>query len=123
MLNQLEYQIDDLILATGFNAMTGAIKNIEITNEDGMLLSDTWSNGPKTYLGLMVAGYSNLFLITGPQSPGVKSQMILSIEQHVNMIANIMNEMHKKNAIMVDALDSAKFRALSDDFRVDLPEN
>ena len=86
------FEVDDLIFATGFDAMTGAASEIDIVGELGTRLTDLWSTGPQTYLGLMVAGFPNMYLITGPQSPGVKSQMILSIEYHVNMIAAIINK-------------------------------
>ncbi len=101
VIEDKEHLIDDLVLATGFNAMTGAIKDIDIINGQGGSLSETWAKGPATYLGLMVATFPNLFLITGPQSPGVKSQMILSIEQHVNMISRIIAKMKKRNLATV----------------------
>jgi cyclohexanone monooxygenase len=87
------YEIDDLVLATGFDAMTGAARDIDIRNEKGTSLADSWVAGPQTYLGLMVAEFPNMYLITGPQSPGVKSQMILSIEHHVDMIADLIEKM------------------------------
>ncbi len=93
--NDVEYEFDDLVFATGFDAMTGAVNAIEILNEENVSLKSVWSKGPKTYLGIMVSDFPNLFMITGPQSPGVKSQMILSIEQHVNFIHNLI--IHKKN--------------------------
>ena len=93
--NNIEYSFDDLVFATGFDAMTGAVNAIEILNEKNISLKSIWSNGPKTYLGIMVSEFPNLFMITGPQSPGVKSQMILSIEQHVDFIHNLI--IHKRN--------------------------
>ena len=87
------YEIDDLVYATGFDAMTGAAREIDIIGELGCNLNDEWSAGPRTYLGLMVSGFPNMYLITGPQSPGVKSQMILSIEYHVDMIAQMIGKM------------------------------
>ena len=93
--NNIEYLFDDLVFATGFDAMTGAVNAIEILNEKNISLKSIWSNGPKTYLGIMVSEFPNLFMITGPQSPGVKSQMILSIEQHVDFIHNLI--IHKRN--------------------------
>ena len=74
--------------------MTGAVNAIEILNEEDESLRSKWLDGPKTYLGMMVSDFPNLFMITGPQSPGVKSQMILSIEQHVDFIHNLIT--HKK---------------------------
>jgi len=102
------YEIDDLVLATGFDAMTGAATAIDIRNGDGQSLRDVWAGGPKTYLGLMIAGFPNLFTITGPQSPGVKSQMILSIEQHVDMIAGIVGRMREAGARAVAASEEAQ---------------
>src|SRR4029078_6593862 len=73
-----EYQLDAIVFATGFDAMTGAMKEIEIRTDKGATIREKWADGPRSYLGIMVAGLPNLFMITGPQSPGVKSQMILS---------------------------------------------
>jgi cation diffusion facilitator CzcD-associated flavoprotein CzcO len=81
------YEFDSLVFATGFDAMTGAINNIAIRGRDGRLLSEKWAEGPRTYLGLAVAGFPNLFMITGPGSPSVLSNMMVSIEQHVEWIA------------------------------------
>ena len=92
--NNIEYSFDDLVFATGFDAMTGAVNAIEILNEEDESLRSKWLDGPKTYLGMMVSDFPNLFMITGPQSPGVKSQMILSIEQHVDFIHDLIT--HKK---------------------------
>ena len=69
--------------------MTGALREIDIRDGDGTCLADKWEGGPLTYLGVMVAGFPNMFMVTGPGSPGVKSQMIHSIEQHVDWIADL----------------------------------
>ena len=92
--NETDYLFDDLVFATGFDAMTGAVNAIEISNDKDETLKSKWNDGPKTYLGIMVADFPNLFMVTGPQSPGVKSQMILSIEQHVDFIHSLIS--HKK---------------------------
>ncbi len=105
VVNQVEYQLDDIIFATGFNAITGSISAIDITNGEGVSLNFYWRDGPKTYLGIMISGFPNLFMITGPQSPGVKSQMILSIEQHVDFISNLILNMERKNLKEVSALE------------------
>ena len=84
------FAFDAIVFATGFDAMTGAIVAVDITGREGIQLCDKWAGGPKTYLGLTIAGFPNLFMVTGPQSPGVKSQMILSIEQHVDFISRCM---------------------------------
>ncbi len=93
---QSSYDLDAIIFATGFDAMTGAMLDIDIRVEGGASLADAWSAGPRTYLGLMMAGFPNLFTITGPGSPGVKSQMILSIEQHTNFIAECLQHMRSR---------------------------
>ena len=84
------FELDAIVFATGFDAMTGALREIDIRTTDGAVLADKWEGGPLTYLGLMVAGFPNMFVITGPGSPGVKTQMIASIEQHVDWIAGCL---------------------------------
>lgn len=100
---EAEYQFDAIVFATGFDAMTGALMEIDVRGGDGASLKDAWSSGPRTYLGLMVAGFPNLFLITGPQSPGVKTQMILSIEQHVDWIAECLAHIHSRGLDRIEA--------------------
>ena len=80
------YRLDSLVFATGFDAMTGALLAVDIRGRAGQSLRQTWAAGPRTYLGLAVAGFPNLFAITGPGSPSVLSNMIVSIEQHVDWI-------------------------------------
>ena len=96
-----EYEFDAIVFATGFDAMTGALKEIDIRTTDGRSLTKDWEAGPYTMLGLMSAGFPNMFMITGPGSPGVKSQMILSCEQHVDWIVDCLKYMaeHGKAAI------------------------
>jgi cyclohexanone monooxygenase len=84
------YDADAIAFATGFDAMTGALREIEIRGRGGQLLADRWSHGPTAYLGLMVAGFPNMFIVTGPGSPSVKSNMVCSIEQHVEWIADCL---------------------------------
>ena len=83
------------MFATGFDAMTGALREIDVRTGDGAVLRDHWEGGPLTYLGLMVSGFPNMFVVTGPGSPGVKTQMIASIEQHVDWIADCIGHMRK----------------------------
>ncbi|HEX9477120.1 MAG TPA: NAD(P)/FAD-dependent oxidoreductase [Methylomirabilota bacterium] len=85
---ETEYAVDAIVFATGFDAMTGALLAIDIRGRAGQRLRDKWAAGPRTYLGLTVAGFPNLFTITGPGSPSVLSNMIVSIEQHVDWIAD-----------------------------------
>ncbi|MFL5286949.1 MAG: flavin-containing monooxygenase [Rhodopila sp.] len=81
---------DAIVFATGFDAMTGALREIDVRVKDGPVLADEWAGGPRTYLGLMVAGFPNMFVITGPGSPSVKTQMILAIEQHTDWVADAL---------------------------------
>ena len=83
-----DYEFDSLVFATGFDAMTGSLTNIDIRGRADSSLKQKWSAGPRTYLGLATAGFPNLFLITGPGSPSVLSNMLVSIEQHVDWITD-----------------------------------
>jgi cyclohexanone monooxygenase len=85
-----EYEFDSIVFATGFDAMTGTLTRIDIRGRNGRSLRDKWEVGPRTYLGLMTAEFPNLFMITGPGSPSVLSNMIVSIEQHVDWISDCM---------------------------------
>jgi len=82
-----EYALDAIIFATGFDAITGALLDIDIRGRRGLPLREKWRDGPRTYLGLMTAGFPNFFIVTGPGSPSVKANMVCAIEQHVNWIA------------------------------------
>ncbi|MDZ4234998.1 MAG: cyclohexanone monooxygenase, partial [Dietzia sp.] len=82
------YDIDALVLATGFDAMTGALAKIDIVGRGGQRLRDDWAEGPRTYLGLGVDGFPNLFLVSGPGAPAVLANMVLHAEAHVNWIAD-----------------------------------
>jgi cyclohexanone monooxygenase len=77
--------------------MTGALTRVDICGRNGQILAAKWEAGPRTYLGLMTAGFPNLFMITGPGSPSVLSNMIVSIEQHVDWIADCLAEMRKRD--------------------------
>lgn len=84
------YELDAIVYATGFDAMTGALTNIDIQGRGGQKLAEKWADGPRTYLGIASAGFPNLFMITGPGSPSVLSNMITSIEQHVDWVADYL---------------------------------
>lgn len=84
------FGFDAIVFATGFDAMTGPLVSVDITGVNGATLKDTWADGPATYLGLMTAGFPNLFMITGPQSPSVLSNMAVSIEQHVDWVTSCL---------------------------------
>jgi len=97
------YSLDCIIYATGFDALTGAIEKISIAGKAGQLLKDKWAEGPKTYLGLETAGFPNLFMITGPGSPSVLSNMLPSIEQHVDFVADCLTYMRQHQLSAVEA--------------------
>ena len=88
-----EYDFDAIVFATGFDAMTGALLEIDLCGIGGISLRDKWADGPRSRLGLMIAGFPNMFLITGPQSPSVKAQMILACEQHTDWIVDCLEHM------------------------------
>jgi cyclohexanone monooxygenase len=88
-----EYAFDAIVFATGFDAMTGALTRMGIVGRDGQALADKWEAGPRTYLGLMTAGFPNMFMITGPGSPSVLSNMMVSIEQHVDWISDCLSHL------------------------------
>jgi cyclohexanone monooxygenase len=98
-----EYELDSIVFATGFDAMTGALSNIEIRGRAGVALKQKWSAGPRTYLGLMIAGFPNLFTITGPGSPSVLSNMVVSIEQHVDWIADCLAHLSERRLATMEA--------------------
>jgi cyclohexanone monooxygenase len=85
------FAFDALVLATGFDAMTGALLRCEITGAGGVTLREQWAAGPRTYLGLMSASFPNLFMITGPGSPSVLANMITGVEQHAQYIAAMLD--------------------------------
>ncbi|MEM6663699.1 MAG: NAD(P)/FAD-dependent oxidoreductase [Pseudomonadota bacterium] len=86
------YEVDAIVFAIGFDAMTGALLRVDITGRGGVSLRDHWKDGPKTYLGLTVAGFPNMFTVTGPGSPSVFTNMIPSIEHHCEWIARAITE-------------------------------
>ena len=86
-------EFDAVVFATGFDAMTGAIVSVDITGRDGATLKEKWAHGPTTYLGLMTTEFPNFFTVTGPGSPSVLSNMMVSIEQHVDWIADTLGHL------------------------------
>ena len=102
------YPVDAIVLATGFDAMTGALNRIDIRGVGGTALRERWRDGPRTYLGLGIAGFPNLFTITGPGSPSVLSNMIPSIEQHVDWIADCIAHMRDHGYRRIEATDAAQ---------------
>jgi cation diffusion facilitator CzcD-associated flavoprotein CzcO/acetyl esterase/lipase len=86
-------EFDAIVFATGFDAMTGPLVSVDVTGVDGVTLAGKWERGPASYLGLMTTGFPNFFMITGPQSPSVLSNMVVSIEQHVDWIADCLQRL------------------------------
>jgi cation diffusion facilitator CzcD-associated flavoprotein CzcO len=103
-----EYEVDVIVLATGFDAMTGALNRMDIRGVDGLALRDKWADGPKTYLGLGIAGFPNMFTITGPGSPSVLTNMIPSIEQHVEWISDCIEHMRAHDLTRIEAETDAE---------------
>ena len=103
-----EYPVDSIVFATGFDAMTGAMLNIDIRGRDGRTLGDKWSAGPCTYLGLGTSGFPNLFMISGPGSPSVLTNMIVSIEQHVEWIADCLSHLRDHGLTAIEATPAAE---------------
>ena len=103
------FDVDVIVFATGFDAMTGAIMAVHpIAGRNGQSLSDVWAHGPQTYLGLTVAGFPNLFMITGPGSPSVLSNMVVSIEQHIDWVVDRLTEMRSAGFTTIEATDAAQ---------------
>ena len=102
------HEFDAVVLATGFDAMTGTLLKIDIRGRDGVTLQEAWAHGPRTYLGLQVSGFPNLFTITGPGSPSVLTNMIVSIEHHVEWIAGAISEVDARGQVTIEATPEAE---------------
>jgi cation diffusion facilitator CzcD-associated flavoprotein CzcO len=100
---QAEYPVDIIVFATGFDAMTGPMLRMDIRGRAGVPLKDAWEAGPRTYLGLQVAGFPNLFTITGPGSPSVLCNMPVAIEQHADWITDCIEHMRAKGLERIEA--------------------
>ena len=101
-------ELDMLAMATGFDAMTGALLRIDVRGARGKRLADKWAEGPRSYLGLGVAGFPNLFMITGPGSPSVLSNMIVSIEQHVDWTLDCIAFMRERGHQRIEPTSQAE---------------
>ncbi|MFH5821875.1 hypothetical protein [Georgenia sp. AZ-5] len=97
------YELDAIVLATGFDAFTGALARIDIRGANGVALMERWREGPKTYLGLGTAGFPNLFIIANAGSPSVLSNMVMAIEQHVDWTANCLEYMRRNGYRTIEA--------------------
>ena len=103
-----DWKFDCLVLATGFDAMTGALLKVDFRGRSGVRLKEKWSEGPKTYLGLTVVGFPNLFTITGPGSPSVLTNMLPSIEQHVDFITDCLASLREKGIRVIEPTEQAQ---------------
>jgi cyclohexanone monooxygenase len=92
-----------IVFATGFDAMTGALTSIDVRGKDGQSLRDKWEHGPRTYLGLAVAGFPNMFILAGPGSPSVLSNMVHSIELHVDWLTHCLEELRAQGKSVIEA--------------------
>jgi cyclohexanone monooxygenase len=104
------YELDVIVFATGFDAMTGALSRIDIAGRNGRLLRQAWAEGPETYLGLSVAGFPNLFIMTGPGSPSVLANMVLAAEQHADWIAECIGYLDAHGLGGIEATSEAQRR-------------
>jgi cyclohexanone monooxygenase len=101
-VNERSFEFDAIVFATGFDAMTGTLFNVDIRGRNGLELKKKWAAGPRTYLGLMTESFPNLFMITGPGSPSVKSNMLTSIEQHVDLVADTIIHMRDQGLAAIE---------------------
>ncbi|RYD21558.1 MAG: NAD(P)/FAD-dependent oxidoreductase, partial [Spirochaetia bacterium] len=102
------HDLDMLVIATGYDAVTGPLLSMNIVGKNDLALKDAWAHGPRTNLGLMVAGFPNFFTITGPGSPGVLANVIYSIDQHVGWIAATLQHMRETGAVEMDTTEQAQ---------------
>ncbi|MFC5815156.1 flavin-containing monooxygenase [Nonomuraea harbinensis] len=102
------YEFDVIVYATGFDAMTGALTSVDIRGRGGAPLDEAWSAGPRTYLGISSAGYPNLFMITGPGSPSVLSNMVVSIEQHVDWVTDAIAYLDHQGLTTIEPTQEAE---------------
>src|SRR6185436_8956880 len=102
-----EYPLDIIVFATGFDGMTGSLLRMDIRGRDGLPLAEAWKAGPQNYLGMQVAGFPNLFMVTGPGSPSVLCNMPVAIEQHVEWITDCIAHMRKKGLTRIEPRNEA----------------
>ena len=103
-----DYEFDIIVFATGFDAMTGPLKALNLKGRGGRKLEQEWADGPHSYLGIAVAGFPNLFTITGPQSPSVLTNMPVAIEQHVEWVADCIDAMRKAGKTTIEPTPEAQ---------------
>lgn len=104
------HELDALICATGYDALTGALLNIDLRGRSGARLQEKWAHGPRNYLGLMTSDFPNMFIITGPGSPSVLANVVVGIEQHVDWIADCINYLRAHDFQTIEATVGAEDR-------------
>lgn len=98
-----EFALDAIVLATGYDAMTGALLAVDVVGRDGLTAKEAWENGPRNLLGLMIAGFPNMFTVTGPGSPSVLANVIRAIEHHVDWLSNCFDYLRRENIACIEA--------------------
>ncbi len=109
-----KFKFDTIVFATGFDTVTGTLNKLNLRGKDGLSLSDKWQDGPRAYLGLCSAGFPNLFMITGPGSPGILTNFPGCIEQNVGWIADVMTYMRENGATEFEAATDAENKWVED---------
>ena len=97
------HAVDAIVFATGYDAITGALLDMELAGRGGRALRDKWAAGPRAYLGLAAQGFPNLFFVNGPGSPSVLINMVTGIEQHVDWIADCLAFMRERGLDAIEA--------------------
>ncbi|MCL0102057.1 cyclohexanone monooxygenase, partial [Dehalococcoidia bacterium] len=102
------FEFDIIVFATGYDAMTGSFLKMDIRGRSNLSLNDKWAEGPKTYLGVQVAGFPNMFMVTGPGSPSVLCNMPMAIEQHIEWISTLLSYMRARGITAVEPQTEAE---------------
>lgn len=102
------YELDDIVFATGYDAMTGPLLSMDVRGRDGVRIAEAWEHGPATYLGLGIHGFPNLFVVAGPGSPSVRANMVAAIEQHVDWIADCIRYLEDNAYVTIEATGEAQ---------------
>lgn len=99
-------EVDIIVYATGFDAITGALMRMNIHGRDGVSLNERWEHGAQTFLGIQTAGFPNLFMITGPGSPSVLTNMVMSIEDHVDWVSNCVAFLDREGVASIEPTEA-----------------
>ncbi len=108
------YKLDSIVFATGFDTVTGTLNKLNLRGKSGVALADKWRDGPRAYLGLCTAGFPNLFMITGPGSPGILTNFPGCIEQNVDWIVDVIKRMRDTDATEIEASEEAETQWVQD---------